>query len=789
MCHRTHSTTRIRSVWRTVVRCCFGVVLVLSCRPAHAQRVYCAADCDSSAVVSIDELVRAVGIALNAAAVGSCVAADGDRDGEVKIDELISGVESALEGCGSRALTTDDLFLEVGERIPQFAGLYFDGDTPTILLTDTSAPVAEAARSEIRRVFSIDNDALQAARVLPADFTFKELQTARVVARALLSVPGVSRLGVDERRNRVSIAISDMAMRASLEARLRDAGVALDRVIIELGEAVSAHQSLRDQFKVGGGLQIQNANGTCTAGFVAKRGGQRGLVTNSHCTEVQGGVEGTMIGQPSLGIRTIGIEVADPSYFSGGDACPSGRRCRLSDSSFIALNPTVTGERGLVYRPAELGSIDLGAAYLRTFTRYLFFVGDGALVEKVGRTSGRTAGKVKCTCEDINVTDTDITLLCQHIATYESRPGDSGSPVYKPRNDLDLWTPGHNTLVGINWGGGDGHGAFSPLGSIMKELGVFEFTYGNESPEVQITEPSNLANVPYGGFTTNRFQAKAFDFEDGEECCTFSWHSSVEGELGEGQTIEASFESLGIKEVSVTATDSASGAASDSVLVVATNTPPVAIIDDPPVNATIYRGATYRLRGHGDDVNEVAVACENLTWKSSRAEDPLPRTGCSVDVSFSTTGPRIITLSASDEHAARDEATVLADVVDMEMSETEIQILEPEAGVILSGATVRIAGNIFVTDSTGVYFVEVLTRVSSNPLQRRSYRPLTRASGAFVGTFETIWEPDAGCRTYDAEAEVIVYSSKRVQGPDGPVIVAVQEASKSVVFRWSGPPC
>jgi hypothetical protein len=59
----------------------------------------CPADCDASGAVSIDELVRGVGIALGGTFFLACPAADRDRNLRVTIDELVAGTGAALEGC------------------------------------------------------------------------------------------------------------------------------------------------------------------------------------------------------------------------------------------------------------------------------------------------------------------------------------------------------------------------------------------------------------------------------------------------------------------------------------------------------------------------------------------------------------------------------------------------------------------------------------------------------------------------------------------------------------------
>jgi hypothetical protein len=73
-----------------------GIDFVPQDRLASPQ---CLGDCDGGGFVSIDELVRAVNIALGNDSVGVCTVVDFDRDGEVMIDELMKAVNVALTGC------------------------------------------------------------------------------------------------------------------------------------------------------------------------------------------------------------------------------------------------------------------------------------------------------------------------------------------------------------------------------------------------------------------------------------------------------------------------------------------------------------------------------------------------------------------------------------------------------------------------------------------------------------------------------------------------------------------
>jgi hypothetical protein len=59
----------------------------------------CAGDCDGNGAVTIDELVRGVGIALGGGSVDPCPAMDRGADGAVTIDDLVAAVDAALSGC------------------------------------------------------------------------------------------------------------------------------------------------------------------------------------------------------------------------------------------------------------------------------------------------------------------------------------------------------------------------------------------------------------------------------------------------------------------------------------------------------------------------------------------------------------------------------------------------------------------------------------------------------------------------------------------------------------------
>lgn len=67
---------------------------------AGTARADCVGDCSGDRLVSAQELVRAVNVALGMAPPRECYAGDSNRDGRVTIDELLLAVQNVLDGCG-----------------------------------------------------------------------------------------------------------------------------------------------------------------------------------------------------------------------------------------------------------------------------------------------------------------------------------------------------------------------------------------------------------------------------------------------------------------------------------------------------------------------------------------------------------------------------------------------------------------------------------------------------------------------------------------------------------------
>lgn len=222
-----------------------------------------------------------------------------------------------------------------------------------------------------------------------------------------------------------------------------------------------------------GGIQIHWSQYVCTLGFNVDHAGGRSFITNSHCTTNQGALDGTAYYQPvsSVNPTPIAFEAADPGY-GNLPGCSRGKKCRYSDAARALYEEGTASTRGGIAKTTGVNSGSLTTdgsftitAQNNTATSY------SGTVHKVGRTTGWTSGNVTNTCATVNVSGSNIQLLCQTLVqrsgTVIVGGGDSGSPVFQI-------TSGDNvTLAGILWGGSSSGDlfVFSPLKNIQDELG------------------------------------------------------------------------------------------------------------------------------------------------------------------------------------------------------------------------------------------------------------------------------------------------------------------------------
>jgi hypothetical protein len=358
----------------------------------------------------------------------------------------------------------------LARQVPGFGGFFYDVQgAPTIYLKDVAGRAS--AERALQPYFSVRGVSPSALQVRKADYDWASLEQWQGKASTeALATPGAVFVDADEASNRVRIGVERGTSAAAVNAAIAKLGIPASAVIVQETEPIVQLATLRDRIRpVPGGVQINFPGFLCSLGFNATRSGQRSFITASHCTNTQGGVEGTPYWQPTQSISPVQIatEVSDPTYFRGG-SCPNGRRCRRSDASRAAYASSTGSSLGVIAKTtgANNNSVTISGNFTVTAEGSPVV---GQTANKVGRTTGWSRGNIIATCVNTNVSGSNITQLCQSWVSARVGAGDSGSPVFRQPN-----TSSNNvTLLGILWGGsGSSTFIFSPISNIEGELGA-----------------------------------------------------------------------------------------------------------------------------------------------------------------------------------------------------------------------------------------------------------------------------------------------------------------------------
>lgn len=301
----------------------------------------------------------------------------------------------------------------------------------------------------------------------------------RDVSPDIMSLPGTVFADNNEVRGKLVFGVENENAVQGVTRSLIARGLAPDEFAVETTAPIRQLATLQSEFRpTQGGIQINFPGYLCTMGFNVDHAGGRSFITNSHCTNTQGGVDNTPYYQPlsSVNPTVIATEVADPTYQSGIAGCSAGKVCRHSDASRALYNSSTASSRGLIAKTTGVnsGSLTVGGTFTITAQDNSNTNFSGT-INKVGRTTGWTAGSVSGTCVTVNVSGSNVQQICQTLVTNNSAnivgAGDSGSPAFQI-------TSGDNvTLVGILWGGGGStQFVFSPLKNIQDELGAVTAT-------------------------------------------------------------------------------------------------------------------------------------------------------------------------------------------------------------------------------------------------------------------------------------------------------------------------
>ena len=365
---------------------------------------------------------------------------------------------------------------ELNRQIPGFGGFFLDRDgAPTVYLTRGSSR-ANAERA-LGRYLTGRGLSTAAVRVREARYGWQQLQRWQDAATdGAFQLAGTVFVDNDETINRVRIGVEDANSVGQVRAALARSGLPDDAVVIERAEPIVQVATLQNVVDrpVRAGVQINFGGFLCSVGFNATSGGQASFITASHCTNTQGGTEGTPYFQPSRSVdgTQVATEVDDPAYVRNA-GCPRGKKCRFSDAARAAYVNSANQALGSIAQTSgpNNGSLDIVGSFSITSddcgtTGGCLAV--GATVNKVGRTTGWTQGNITNTCVNTGVQGTKLVQLCQTFVSAGVGAGDSGSDVFEITSSTDV------KLAGILWGGSAGGDlfVFSPFGNVTRELGL-----------------------------------------------------------------------------------------------------------------------------------------------------------------------------------------------------------------------------------------------------------------------------------------------------------------------------
>lgn len=613
-------------------------------------------------------------------------------------------------GTGTERLPTlDEMFLEVALRVEEFGGMFVGpSDSLIVVLTDTRHAVLERATAEVIAVFG--RAALPAGdvRAVRGDYGFGQLMPWRIRAQELFDDPQVTFLDADELRNRIVVGVAAAEAIPPVRQRAESLDIpaqALQVEVVPSLEPLAFSDTLQKKTRpLIGGVEIYGTK-PCTLGFLARRNGVLGMVTNSHCTSMSG-VNGDSFAQ---GGQTVATEMIDPPWGAGlpPTALPFMVAERQSDSAFLRILPGITAQRGVLARSPHVWPFTPGGY---TIQEKSYFTLCGQLLNKVGRTTGETRGEVTSTCCDEKKSGApgfppSLLLSCQHRVELAADYGDSGSPVFK-KNGTNA------VLHGLLWGGGEGDMAsFSPIAGVENELGFLDLGWADDPPAVRITLPKDGATLYHGGVLVSMTaRAEYFDREDGDLCdaCGLSWNSNKDGLLadvpGPGGIIQTALVvSRGTHVLTAKGWDSKGHVVTDSVTFTTGNEAPWVKIEYPSPGEQLYRGVHYVFEGASFD-NDMfqALPDPQLTWSSSNPADyqvfptpPFPVKGHTPTAVFHTNGVRQITLVGKDGLGAMGDDQVQIVVVDPPLDTAPLVTISNPAGsevIVLSNKTVTLQG-------------------------------------------------------------------------------------------------
>jgi hypothetical protein len=138
----------------------------------------------------------------------------------------------------------DDLLVRVEQQVPGFGGMFVDREGRlAVYLLDTSQ--LGAARAAIEAVYGMDSVPAAGVRAMQGQYVVSQLKVWSQMATAILELPGVTNVDLDEARNRVAIGIEHKSRTRAVERALWAIAIPRHAITIQVTEKIRPLRSPR----------------------------------------------------------------------------------------------------------------------------------------------------------------------------------------------------------------------------------------------------------------------------------------------------------------------------------------------------------------------------------------------------------------------------------------------------------------------------------------------------------------------------------------------------------------
>jgi hypothetical protein len=292
-----------------------------------------------------------------------------------------------------------------------------------------------------------------------------------------MRVSGVTGIDANEATNRITLFVRDSSVIQKVLSVVTAAGLPGDAFDFVMVRAMLSSGLTDSWTTTGGGIQIQNDSSVnCTLGYNDQYNTIKGFWTAGHCSRERfdDTIMGESITQPYYSYGEVGTVVMRADFNISNVNC-AGVYCNYVDAMYVDYtndsrwSSRVARLTGLTSIASDstpvIGSVSSWWTNVTLGTSASsWWV--GIPVDKVGRTTGWSRGKLGYTCQDqtFNIPNSLLTqtILCNDIVVPDTLAGgsvnvpyagggDSGAPVFISNNDTSTQLKALGILVGVRY--------------------------------------------------------------------------------------------------------------------------------------------------------------------------------------------------------------------------------------------------------------------------------------------------------------------------------------------------